>query len=169
MFTMTVKSIIELIIEAIKQDGAGWAVIILLVMTIIQISPIKLDPWTKIANFIERSLNRIVIEKLEKVDKKVDSVEEKLNNHILESESAALQQKRSDILSFGSSIISGKNYNKEKFDFMIRCCDEYEKYCHENKVVNGVADATIREIRRIYGVRLSEGSFLKEGQNNDLT
>lgn len=165
---MTVKSIVELIIEAIKQDGAGWAVIILLAMTVIQISPIKLDPWTKIANFIERGLNKMVLEKVDKIGKKVDLVEEKLNNHILESESSALQQKRSDILSFGSSIISGKNYNKEKFDFMMSCCDEYEKYCHENKVANGVADATIKEIRRIYSVRLSEGSFLREGQHNDI-
>lgn len=165
---MTVKSIVELIIEAIKQDRAGWAVIILLAMTVIQISPIKLDPWTKIANFIERGLNKMVLEKVDKIGKKVDLVEEKLNNHILESESSALQQKRSDILSFGSSIISGKNYNKEKFDFMISCCDEYEKYCHENKVANGVADATIKEIRRIYSVRLSEGSFLREGQHNDI-
>lgn len=160
---MTIKQIIDLI----SADGSKWLLILFVVASIVQISPIKLNPWTALVNWLGKALNKPVIEKVEHVDKKIDEVDKKLNTHIAESENQILQTTRSEILSFGSSIISGKNYNKEKFDFMISKCDMYEKYCRENNVANGVADATIREIRRIYGLRLSDGSFLKEGHVYD--
>ena len=160
---MTIKQIIELI----SKDGASWLILIMILASIIQISPIKLNPWTALANWLGRALNKTVINKVDEVNKKVEAVDKKLNDHIVESENQALQSTRSEILSFGSSIISGKNYNKEKFDFMISKCDKYEKYCKENNVANGVADATIKEIRRIYALRLADGGFLKEGRTYD--
>ena len=160
---MTIKQIIELI----SKDGSSWIILIIILASLIQISPIKINPWTSFANWLGKALNKPVIAEVAKVNKKVEEVEKKLDNHITESENQALQSTRSEILSFGSSIISGKNYNKEKFDFMISKCDKYEKYCRENNVANGVADATIREIRRIYAFRLADGSFLKEGRSYD--
>ena len=159
---MTLKQIIELI----AKDSGSWLVIIIILTSIIQISPIKLNPWTRLAEWIGKAINRPVLTKVDDVDKKIKEVEKKLDDHIKESEDRALQDSRSDILSFGSSIIAGKNYNKEKFDFMIVSCDRYEQYCRNRKIQNGVADATIKEIRRIYSMRLSEGSFLKEGGND---
>lgn len=156
---MTIKQIIDLI----SADGPHWIILFIIVASIIQISPIKINPWTALVNWLGRSLNKQVIDKVEAVNKKIDDVDKKLDDHIVESKNQELQSTRSEILSFGSSIISGRNYNKEKFDFMISKCDKYEKYCRENNVANGVADATIKEIRRVYSLRLGEGSFLKEG------
>ena len=156
---MTIKQIVDMI----SADGSKWLLIIFIVTSLVQISPLKLNPWTALANWLGKALNRPVLDKVDHVDKKIDAVDKKLNEHIIDSESQALQSTRSEILSFGSSIISGKNYNKEKFDFMISKCDKYEKYCKDNNVANGVADATIKEIRRIYSLRLADGSFLKEG------
>ena len=158
---MSIQSIINLI----TKDGASWIVIIFIVTSLIQISPLKLNPWSKLFGWLDKVLNKTVIEEVKKVDKKVDAVDKKLHDHIVESENKSLQDTRSEILSFGSSIISGNNYTKEKFDFMISKCDHYEEYCHKNQVTNGVADATIREIRRVYSIRLAENSFLKEGYN----
>ncbi len=154
---------IQEIINLITRDGANWLVVIVIVTSLIQISPLKLDPWTKLANWLGNSLNKSVLGKVADVQKQVQAVDQKLNNHIAESESKSLQDTRSEILRFGSCIVSGNNYTKEEFDFMISKCDKYEEYCKTNKVANGVADATIKEIRRVYAIRLSENNFLKEG------
>ena len=156
---------IQEIINIITKDGANWLVVIFIITSLIQISPLKLDPWTKIANWLGNSLNKSIIDKVDDIRKQVESVDKKLNDHIAESESKSLQDTRSEILRFGSCIVSGNNYTKEEFDFMISKCDKYENYCKTNKVANGVADATIKEIRRVYAIRLAANSFLKEGQS----
>ncbi len=156
---------IQEIIALISNDGATWLVVIFIITSLIQISPLKLNPWTKLANWLGVSLNKPVMAKIEELSDTIEAVDKKLDTHIRESENKSLQDTRSEILSFGSSIISGNNYTKEKFDFMIAKCDQYEEYCKVNQVANGVADATIKEIRRVYSVRLSENSFLKEGHS----
>lgn len=158
---------IQDIINLISKDGASWLVVIIIITSLVQISPLKLNPWSRLFGWLGKSLNNEVIEEVKKVDKKVDEVEQKLEDHIAESENKSLQDTRSEILSFGSSIISGNNYNKEKFDFMISKCDHYEEYCHKHEVANGVADATIKEIRRVYSLRMTENSFLREGAKNE--
>ena len=47
---------------------------------------------------------------------------------------------------------------------MINECDQYEKYIDENKIKNGVAEASIAEIRRIYQEHLRNHDFLVESE-----
>lgn len=141
------------IINGISAEGGPIAVIVILLLTVIQIVPIKLNPWSIILGWIGKQLNKDVIEK-------IDKVEERLNTHIKDSEEAELKARRTSILDFSSSVIRGTNYHKEKFDFMINECDSYEKYCKDNNIKNGVAEASISEIRRIYKERLRHNDFL---------
>ena len=48
--------------EAEVLTGGG---IVLVAMTLIQISPIKLDPWSAIARAVGRAINKDVIDKLD--------------------------------------------------------------------------------------------------------
>lgn len=148
---MTLKDILAIVIE----DRGPILLCVVIAMSLVQISPIKLDPWTAIFNWIGRNLNKEVIDKIE-------LVEDRLDNHITESQEIELKNRRTNILDFSSSIIRGVNYHKEKFDFMIAECDSYEKYCKDNSIQNGVAEASISEIRRIYQEHLRQGSFLTE-------
>lgn len=164
----------ELIERALSEHTSAVGVI-LLAMTLIQVSPLKLDPWSLLATWIGKAVNKPVIDKIESVDssisdidQKVDSLEEQLRNHVQESTRQEIQNLRYYILSFGSAMMGGTNYNKERFDFVISECDRYQKLCKDNDVTNGVADATIAEIRRVYGVRLKDNSFLKEGGYGDV-
>lgn len=145
---------------SINIDGGAIAVIALLAMTVIQVTPIKLNPWSAILGWLGKQLNREVIEK-------VSSIEHRLDNHVKEAERAGLKAKRRAILSFGSSVIRGTNYHKEQFDYIIQECDSYERYCREHDVANGVATASISEIRRIYADRLRHNSFLQEQASSE--
>ncbi len=57
-----------------------------------------------------------------------------------------------------------RRHTKEQFDFVIKECDTYEKYIKKNEIKNGVIEAAINEIRRIYQKCIHENSFLKEGE-----
>lgn len=146
---MTLSEFVDLIIA----DRGPIVLALAVILTVIEITPLKLNPWGAIFAWIGKQLNKEVLEK-------IDRVETRLDTHIRESEKAELRVRRTTILDFSSSVIRGVNYHKEKFDFMISECDSYEAYCKENHIKNGVAEASIAEIRRIYQEHLRNGDFL---------
>lgn len=148
---MTIKELFEMLME----DRGPIILIVLAAMTLVQVTPIKLNPWSALFKWFGKQINKEVIEK-------IDTIEKRLDKHIKDSEDSELNTRRTEILDFSSSVIRGVNYHKEKFDFMIKECDSYEKYCSDNKVVNGVAAASIAEIRRIYQEHLRNDDFLHE-------
>lgn len=143
------------IVEQLVADRGPIFAVFLAAITLVQIAPIKLNPWSYIFGWLGKQLNKEVIDK-------IDEVEKRLDTHIKDSDEAELKARRTNILDFSSSVIRGVNYHKEKFDFMITECDNYEKYCKENDITNGVAIASIAEIRRIYAERLRDDDFLRE-------
>lgn len=153
---MTVKEMAE----ALLADKGPIMLVCFIAMTLIQVSPIKINPWSAIFRWLGNQLNADVLDK-------INTVEDRLDLHIKDSAEAELKARRTSILDFSSSVIRGVNYHKEKFDFMITECDNYQTYCHENDIKNGVAEASIAEIRRIYQEHIRNDDFLVERVKQD--
>ena len=100
--------------------GGGSAAFALL--TLVQISPIKFNPWSWFARCIGRAINKDVIEKVNEIDKKVISLEQKMDER-----DATLC--RTNILRFGDEILHGVPHSKEHYEQLMIDIDTYEKYC----------------------------------------
>lgn len=148
---MTIQQLMEMIVA----DRGPIFLVCLTILTLLQIAPIKINPWSAIFKWLGKQLNTDVI-------KKIDDVDKRLDEHVKDSLENELKARRVSILDFSSSIIRGVNYHREKFDFMIKECDSYEEYCKKNDIKNGVAEASIAEIRRIYQEHLRNADFLIE-------
>lgn len=148
---MTIQQLMEMIVA----DRGPIFLVCLIILTLLQIAPIKINPWSAIFKWLGKQLNTDVI-------KKIDDVDKRLDEHVKDSLENELKARRVSILDFSSSIIRGVNYHREKFDFMIKECDSYEEYCKKNDIKNGVAEASIAEIRRIYQEHLRNADFLIE-------
>lgn len=122
--------------------------------TLIQIAPIKINPWSWLAGLIHKFLFGKIDEKLDAISKKVDALEEQAK------EDKALQS-RTHILRFADELYNGKKHSKEYFDDMLRDCDEYEKYCdgHPNFKNNKTVMST-QMIKDTYHKLLDEHKFL---------
>ena len=140
----------------LKSGISFGAFIFVLLLTIIQITPIKLNPWDKILSWIGNRMNRDIV-------KREDVIEEKLDEHIKDSANERIRKTRADILAFGNECMRGTPHTKEQFDFVISECDQYENHMESTNTPNGVAKATINEIRRLYAKHMRENTFLKEG------
>lgn len=131
---------------------SGGGVIVL--MTLIQVTPIKVNPWSWLAKMIGRAINREVIEKVDALSNDV-----KHNKESDEEQWASLS--RSHILRFGDELRHGMAHSKEHFDQILLDITKYENYCKEHPLyLNDIANATIKHIRKTYDECLMNDSFL---------
>lgn len=140
----------ETIKEIFMYGGGSIAVL----MTIVQISPIKLNPWSWIGKIIGRAINGEVLEKVDKLSQDVQH-----NKEDDDEQWASLS--RTHILRFGDELLHGVAHSKEHFDQIMRDISKYETYCSDHpNYLNGVAHATIQQIRKTYQKCLDENNFL---------
>lgn len=124
-------------LNEIITSGGG---VLLILLTIIQLAPIKINPWSKIAKIIGRALNTEVMDKLN------------------ESETTNCRYR---ILRFDDEIRHKVKHTEEHFNQIMEDIDDYERYCsgHPN-YKNSKAVSAIENTRRTYEKCRRENSFL---------
>ena len=128
--------------------------ILLAAMTLIQIAPIKLNPWSALAKAIGRAINGEVITKVDRLERELLGMKENLE------ERDAISC-RSRILHFGDETIHGVRHTKEHFDQILRDITTYERYCDDHpNFENNTTVLTSRRIKDIYEDCLKTADFL---------
>lgn len=147
-------------IISVKDEISLGVVIVIILMSLVEVSKIKINPWSWLLGIIGKKMNS-------GIDAKVTEIEKKLDQHIKDDEKEKLETKRRDILEFANACMNGRRHTQEQFKFIIKKCDEYEKYIEVNKIKNGEISSAIEEIRRLYSKCRQKNSFLKEGEEFD--
>ena len=128
--------------------------ILLAVLTVIQIAPIKINPWSALAKAIGRAINGEVIAK-------VDQLERDLVGMKAAQEERDAINCRSRILHFGDETIHGVRHTKEHFDQILRDITTYERYCDDHpNFENTTTVLTSQRIKNIYEDCLKTADFL---------
>lgn len=129
-----------------------WSTII--VLSLIQISPIKFDPWT----WICKNLSKWFFGGL---NARIDNIEARMDKRDSEEAERNARSSRRSILRAADEIYSGQRHSKEYFEEILAYCDEYDRYCqtHPN-FRNGKTHAAEKRIREVYERCLSEHDFL---------
>ena len=138
-------------IALLIRDNVGMVAIFLAIaMSFIEISPIKINPWSWLGN----TLNKGIISKLEKVENDVTEVKRKVG------ESTAVNA-RYRILRFDDELLHDVKHTKEHFDQILYDIDTYEKYCNEHPdFKNNLAVMAIKHIKNVYQKCSRDNMFL---------
>lgn len=141
-------------LDTIKQIALGGGGVLLILMTLIQITPIKINPWSWIARMIGRAINGEVLTK-------VDNLGKELADHKEKSEERHATLCRAHILRFGDEVLHGIPHSKEGYDNILIDIDSYEEYCDKHPgYKNNIAVETIKHIKTMYQKHLIDDSFL---------
>lgn len=136
--------------ELLKNGGG----VILVILTLVQISPIKVNPWNAIARWVGKAINGEVLDKLE-------SVERRMNEHIKADDERDADMHRARILQFNTELLRDIKHTKEDFTEILYNIDCYERYCKEHpEYQNNRAVHAIANIGRVYDERLEKHDFL---------
>lgn len=144
------------IIEQLKTFGLGnYAVLFVVLVSLVQIAPIKIDPWSSFIRWIGKILLGEINAKIDSLDKKIDALEKK------EDMRDAIN-KRVRILRFEDELQRGQLHTKDSFDQVLSCdITDYEKYCREHpEFKNNQTEATVTHIKKVYAERLEKRDFL---------
>ena len=139
---------------SIKEICLGGGGLVLLLMTLIQIAPIKFDPWSAVAKAIGRALNSEVLTQL-------SVLRENLDTHIRVDDERNADLFRTRILQFNNELLRDILHTREDFIEILAVIDEYERYSRDHEdYKNNRAKFAIENIQRVYKDRLQKHDFL---------
>lgn len=140
--------------------GAHLWQIILFVSIFIQITPIKLNPWSAIINWFGKIIMNEACGKMDNLIKKVNDIEKEQR----ENEKDRI---RWEILAFANSCHSGAKHTQDEFLHIIELNDKYTRLLAATNDMNGVFTAEYNYIYELYGKLIQRNAFMQIGGNND--
>lgn len=135
-------------LKEIFLNGGGALAIIL---TVLQIAPVRIDPWGALARVIGRALNGDVLKKLDKMEGVQAETRSRLDEHIRMDDERNADTHRVQILRFNRELLQGLPHTQEDFIEALHEIDFYERYCRtHDEYENNRAVLAIENIKRAY-------------------
>ena len=130
---------------------ATWGAVILVAATgLVQIAPIKINPWSAAASAIGRAINKDVIAKVDKLENEITEMRMVSEKRSGEEDERNAKEARRRILRFGDEVRHRQRHSKEHWDDAILDITDYEK-----------AQSTIKLLIKEYERCLAENDFLE--------
>ena len=120
-------------------------IIILIILSFVQISPIKFSPYDKFFSWLRRKLLGDFDEDIRDFRERIDSVWINFN--------------RQHILRFARECRQNVIHSRDEWRYVLSIANDYEKYCRDNKLTNGIIEAETEYIRDAYQERIRDGKF----------
>ena len=129
-------------------SGGGLFVL----LTLIQLAPIKVNPWSWLAKTIGKAMG-------------IAAIEKKLDEHIATDDKRDADSHRVKILQFNNELLRSVGHTKEEFIEVLAEIDAYERFCEGHPdYPNNRAALAIENIQENYKERLKKHDFLQEGE-----
>ena len=147
----------------LKEILTGGSAALLVLLTLVQVAPIRVNPWTAIAKGLGRAFNADVLKSLEEVKARQQAAQKQLDDHIKADDERDADRHRERILRFNNELLRDIDHTREDFIEILAVIDNYERYCktHEDYKNNRAVHA-IANIGRVYDERLQKHDFLRE-------
>lgn len=160
---------------SINDIVTGGGITLVALLTLIQIVPIKINPWSWIWGKIKKGVSALgkdvngeILEEITNLKNEmsavkadVAAVQQQVEAMSNASDEQAAITARSRILRFGDEVLHGQLHTKDHFDSILKDARMYEQYCETHKnFENGVTEPTIKRIKDVYRETLKNNSFL---------
>ena len=148
--------------ELLSENTGTLLVIVAIAMTLIEVTPIKVNPWSAFGRWIGRIFNGDVLKKLDTLEKGQHETRKRLDEHIRVDDERDANLHRQRILRFNADLMKGDDcYTHEYFVDVLQDIDEYEDFCRSHPgYKNNRAVMAIANIKRVYEQHEKDEDFL---------
>ncbi len=131
---MTINDVLQKISAG---DTVGWVFEGLIVLlSLIQISPLKLNPWNRIFAWFGKKKKAETESRLKELEKQI--MDMWINNH------------RQSILTFARESRSGISHSSDEWGNVLNIAEEYEHYVKEKNTTGGIISQDTEYLRNLY-------------------
>ena len=114
-----------------------------LLSIVVEVAPIKLNPWTYLLKGLGNKINADVIKRLDIVEAQLKAQDSKIDNN-------EKDRIRYEILDFARSCRKNDPHTKEEFDHILEQYDKYEVILAKLEQPNGKVTQAMRYINQLY-------------------
>ncbi len=144
------------ITEILSWSGGG----VFLLLTLVQIMPIKINPWSAIARALGKAINADVLKELREVQRSQQQTNARLDKQVQVEDERNADSQRERILRFNVELMRKERHTREDFIEILTVIDEYEHYCKLHPdYPNSRAVHAVANINRCYDERLEKNDF----------
>ena len=148
------------ILQILEVVGGGGGLLIAL-MTLEQLAPVKINPWSSLAKIVKNALYA-------DISKRLNGIETKLDAHVTMDDRRTADAHRARILHFNNELLRDIGHTREEFFEVLTEVDAYEDYCRAHpEYPNNRAVLAIENIREVYKERQKKHDFLQENHTKD--
>lgn len=147
---MKVSAILDYLVQHPFLGGGG----LLLLASLVEVAPIKINPWSSVLRFISNALTKDLRNQIGAIAKDVASIRN-------DQQQTQAENWRQQILRFGDECRRKERHSKEFFDQILDTIESYESYCGDHKEFkNGRTVQNCEFIRHAYEHCIENNDFL---------
>lgn len=170
------KETLNFCLNHFRSVMAGGSGIVVAIMSVIQVSKIKINPWTWIAKIVGNALKTVgnalnagMMDEIKDMKSEIKEIKseqketrKKLDAHIEKSDEQKADNYKSRVLRFNNELVRGLGHTEEDYNEILDIIWKYETYCktHPNYQNNRLPHA-IKNVERMYDEMLRTNGFLK--------
>lgn len=176
---MSLSTIWNTIVTGIKEYSGIFVIVVIVLMSIIQITPLKINPWSAIGKLFSKLFSKLgrcmmkdSVNQLNKLDSKmgnlseeihtdVSTIEKKVNELSMNVDQNEIDRIRWELLDFSNSCQRGINHTQNEFDHIFNINSKYHDILKRAKLTNGQVDREMKYLEDLYQTKKQEDSFLK--------
>lgn len=126
----------------------------------IQITPIKINPWSRLFKWIGKIITTESDKKIEKLITTTGKMEENITTLQTNMNENEKDRIRWEILDFANSCRNGRKHTKDEFQHIVALNDKYKNLLALTGDKNGVFEIEYDYIKKIYAERQEKNDFL---------
>ena len=139
--------------QVVEWIGKNLWTIIIVVSVFIQITPIKINPWSALFKWIGKIITGNACSKIDGLIDKVDKIEKDVKTN-------EKDRIRWEILDFANSCRNNRKHTRDEFQHIVALNDKYKRLLSETNDSNGVFEVEYNYIQDMYAERLEKNDFL---------
>lgn len=142
-----------LLVQLTKDYMAEIAAWLTVLSIVIEVAPIKINPWTKLLKGIGNRMNADILKRLDEVETQLKKQDDKIDNN-------EKDRIRYEILDFARACRKHEQHTKEEFDHIFEQYDKYEVILAKLEQPNGKVTQAMRFLSSIYQEILETDGFV---------
>ena len=120
---------------------------------VVEVAPIKVNPWTAILKSIGSRMNADILTRLKEVETQLEKQDAKIDNN-------EKDRIRFEILDFARTCRKHEKHTKEEFDHIFEQYDKYEVILASLEQPNGKVTQAMHFISEVYQKILGDDDFI---------